>query len=392
LRADLADTRFSLVVGGPFYVLLRRLRLTGPDELPTRRAALVLTLLAWLPPVVLAIAQTLADEGYSGWAIFADPTVYTRYLIAVWMMVATERYAESRLMLLIRQFRDSQILPDDVVPSFFRALARADRLSASPVAEGAILVAVLVWSTLIENYIVEQARVTWEGKLVGDAIVLSWAGQATRFLSNPLFLFLVLRWVWRFAVWTDLLLRISRLRLQLAPLHADRSGGLGFLTVYPTIFNGFVFALSCVIASSILKELDFVRHENQSVWWALAGWLAFSQALLLGPLLVFARPLYQARERALFEYGRLASECHLAFHRKWIEETRSGDELLASSDASAISDLNASVEVIRRLRVLPVDRATAVQLVVAAGAPLIAVVLALIPAVEIARWLAGAIF
>jgi hypothetical protein len=49
----------------------------------------------------------------------------------------------------------------------------------------------------------------WDGQLSDGPVALSWAGQATRFISAPLFLFLVLRWIWRFLVWTALLYRIS---------------------------------------------------------------------------------------------------------------------------------------------------------------------------------------
>ena len=67
-----ADTqeRFSLVTGGPFHSLLRRLGLTGPDQLPTWRAALLLALAAWLLPVPLLVAQSLLDAGYGGWDYF----------------------------------------------------------------------------------------------------------------------------------------------------------------------------------------------------------------------------------------------------------------------------------------------------------------------------------
>ena len=37
---------FSLVIGGPFYALLSRLRLLGADQLPTLGAALTLALIA----------------------------------------------------------------------------------------------------------------------------------------------------------------------------------------------------------------------------------------------------------------------------------------------------------------------------------------------------------
>jgi hypothetical protein len=342
---DPAD-RFSLVLGGPFHAVLRRLGLTGADQLPARRAAIALALLAWLPPALLAVAQSLVDGAYSGWGFFTDWTVPTRYLVAIGVMIATERYADGRIILLTRHFREARLFSDDAVPGFLAALALADRRSSSWLAEGVIVAAALAWSGLTESYVVALAGSSWEGAMVSGEVVLSWAGETARFLSNPLFLFLVLRWFWRFLVWTGLLFRISRLPLQLTPLHPDRSAGLGFLAIYPSIFSGFVFALSCVIASAIIKELGLERHSPETVWFALAGWLAMSLVLFLGPLLVFVRPLYAVRERALLEYGRLATHHHLAFHRKRIGEARSGEDLMGSSDPSSASDLNASVQAV----------------------------------------------
>ena len=84
---------FSLVIGGPFHGLIRRLRLTGPDRLPTGRGALIVALAAWLPPAFLALAQALASGDHSYLGFFGDWMAHTRYLIALATMVATERYA-----------------------------------------------------------------------------------------------------------------------------------------------------------------------------------------------------------------------------------------------------------------------------------------------------------
>jgi hypothetical protein len=139
--------------------------------------------------------------------------------------------------------------------------------------------------------------------------------QSKIYVSNPLFIFLLLRWVWRFAVWALLLFRISRLPLQLTPMHPDRSAGLGFLSINPSIFTGFVFALSCVVASSFLEEMSLEKHDAYTVWVAISVWLAMVLFMFLGPLLVFVGPIYRARERALLDYGRLANQFHLSFHR-----------------------------------------------------------------------------
>jgi hypothetical protein len=246
---------------------------------------------------------------------------------------------------------------------------------------------VLLWSGVISQITVEVLGSGWEGRVVEGTAVLSWAGEAARLFSTPLFLFLVLRWIWRFAVWAVLLHNIARLPLQLMPLHPDRSAGLGFLAIYPSIFNGFVFALSFVVASAMVKDIALEHPGAETVWIALAAWLAFCLAIILGPLLVFVRPLYEVRERALIEYGRLVSQHHLAFHRKWIGEGRNGEDMLGSDDASSAADLNGLIESVQTLRLVPVDFAAILQLLLAAGAPLLAVVLTQIPLGSLIKWI-----
>jgi len=210
--------------------------------------------------------------------------------------------------------------------------------------------------------------------------------------TGILFLFLVLRWIWRFLLWSQLLFRISRLPLRLAPLHPDRSAGLGFLSIYPSIFAGFVFALSCVVAASILKDLALVEHSTRTLWFAIGGWLVLCLGVFIGPLLFFARSLYMERERALLEYGQLASQHQLAFHHKWVIGKRTGAELMGDPDVSSSADLNASFEAIETLRIVPVDRDAVMGLLAAAGVPMLAVVATRIPLVELLKFIAGAVF
>jgi hypothetical protein len=389
--SDNQAARFSLVVGGPFYALLSRLGLTGADQLPTQRAAIALALLAWLPLALLAVAQSVIDSSYSGWGFFTDSTVYTRFLLAIWVMIVTERYADSRTLMLVHEFRDTQLLSDDSKPAFAAALARADRRSSSGFAELLILLVAVAWSTLTTRYAVELAGSSWEGTVAAGEATLSWAGETVRFLSNPLFIFLVLRWFWRFYVWTDLLYRISRLRLQLSPMHPDGSAGLGFLAIYPGIFSGLAFALSCVIASAMLKDIDLVQHSANTVWLALAVWLVAVLIVFIGPLLVFTPVLLAVRDQATIEYGRLADQFHRAFHHKWIEEARSGEDLIGSPDFSPVSGLSTNLQTARKLQMVPVNRSAVVQLVIAAGVPLLAVVVREVPLADIVKWIVGKI-
>ena len=386
------DERFSLVVGGPFHRTLCRLGLTGADQLPTQRAALVLALVAWLLPALLVVGQSFLDDHYTGWEFFSDWIVHTRYLLAIWMMVATERYADDRLSTLAQNFSAANILSHADQPRFKSALINADRRSGSTLAELVILAAVLVWSSFTAHYAVDLGAESWVGTDIAGKSVLSWAGEAARFISTPLFLFLVFRWIWRFLVWSGLLYRISRLSLHLTPLHPDRSAGLGFLANFPGIFSGFVFSLSCVVAAAMVNAIGLGEHSSQTIWFAIAGWLVMLIGLVLGPLLVFVPSLYALRERALIDYGRLASQHHFAFHRKWILENRNGEELLGSPDPSSTADLSATVQFVQQQRFIPVDFPAVFQLVIAAGVPMLAVIVTQVPLTDLVKWIFGTIF
>ena len=50
-------TDFSLVLGGPLYQLFRRARLSGDTLELLRRRILIISLLAWLPLLVLTALQ-----------------------------------------------------------------------------------------------------------------------------------------------------------------------------------------------------------------------------------------------------------------------------------------------------------------------------------------------
>lgn len=380
-----SSPRFSLVVGGPFHALLHRIGGLAGDGLPRPGAAILLAALAFAVPALLVVAEAALADAPAGWSFFRDATVYGRYLIATVVLIGTERYAEGRFELLIHQFRAARIVDDADMPTFQDALALADRRSSSGVAELLILLFVFGFAGWSTRYAAEIVPMAWEGRVVDGQVVLSWAGLGASLFSSPLFLFLVMRWCWRFVVWTTLLFRLSRLPLALSPLHPDHCAGLGFLSIYPSIFTGFVFAASAVIAATVLKELSGVELSSESIGTLLAGWLAIILILFLGPLFVFVPVLRDVRERALLEYGRLTHQHHLAFHRKWLDLGRDGGELLGSSDTSSLADLTTSVALVHDIRVVPIDRFALVQLIGATCLPLMAVVATRIPISELAR-------
>ncbi len=382
--------RFSIVAGGGFHTLLGRLGLLSDDLLPSPAAATGLALLAWSIPALVVAGQSVLDPGYSGWDYFGDATVYARYLVAIYIMVLTERVADERIVLLTRYFRDAELLNVPDRARFALAVRLADRRSGSWRAELVVLIIALACSFVATRLTTEISADTWEGmSRANGETVLSWAGEVSAMTSNALFLFLVFRWLWRFLIWAALLWRASRLPLQLMPLHPDRCGGLGFLTLFPGIFSGLVLALGCVIAASFHKAVPVFTQADPTIWMAVAAWLVLVSVIFLGPLLFFVRPLYIAREAARLQYGRLAHKHHLMFHRKWISGNAHENEILGSADPSSVSDLNASVETALGMITIPLDRNALLLLLGSAAAPLLLVAALQMPLGDLMKLLFG---
>jgi hypothetical protein len=143
--------------------------LTGADLVPTWRAAVLLAVLAWLVPAVATVAQSLSDPRYSGWGYFSDLTAYTSFLVAIGVMIATERYADGRLAILAEHFDKAQLLAGQAVDRFQRALVNADRSSSSSLAETVLLILALLWSGASAWLVVDMSGSGWEGRVVAGS-------------------------------------------------------------------------------------------------------------------------------------------------------------------------------------------------------------------------------
>jgi hypothetical protein len=384
--------RLSLIIGGPFHGLLRWLRLTGADQLAALKAGAVLAAVAWLLPAFLAVLQELLAGDPTGLGYFSDPSSFARFFVGIFALIAVERRADTRLGLVLDNFREARLVTERDLPALGRALDAADRRTSSKFAEATMLTVALVTTGFIFNYTVRVDPGAWEGSLVNSAATFTWAGHGARWFSAPLLQFLGLRWIWRFICWAHLLFRVSRLPLQLSVTHPDRMGGLSFVSLYPPVFNGLVFAVGAALAASFIRDLAVDNISLETVQVLVASWVLFAVVLLVGPLLVFMPCLAALKDGAIVRYGRLAGELQRAFERKWLTGETGGEHLLESSDASAAADANAVVGSIWSLRVVPIELATVISVALAAGIPMLAVLATRMPVEELVRTLLGALF
>ena len=81
---------FSLVLGGPLYQVFRRAHLSGPVLEQLGRRIWVLTLVAWLPLLLLTLASGQAWGSPSALPFLRDIEAQVRLLVALPVLIAAE--------------------------------------------------------------------------------------------------------------------------------------------------------------------------------------------------------------------------------------------------------------------------------------------------------------
>ena len=118
--------------------------------------------------------------------------------------------------------------------------------------------------------------------------------------------------------------------------------------------------------------------------------VAFVLVLLLGPLLLFALQLAQAKRTGLREYGTLAERYVREFDAKWMRRSPpAGEPLVGSADIQSLADLGNSYEVVRTMRLSPITRDAIVRLGAATLAPILPLMLTMMPFEELVKVLFG---
>jgi hypothetical protein len=174
---------------------------------------------------------------------------------------------------------------------------------------------------------------------------------------------------------------IARCELRLVATHPDRCGGIAFIGQYPKTYLMFVFALSSVVASGVLKMVVYGGASMLSFKFALLGMIVFLCLAFVVPLLAFAPVLSALKRKGLSRYGALVSQHNLAFEEKWIDGRQAdmAEGPLGSPDVSSLADLAAGFELVRSMRAVPVTKASIVPLILAALVPLAGVALTQAP-------------
>jgi hypothetical protein len=363
---------FLIARGGPFYELQRRLGLLREDSFRAGSRALLFVGLAWGVPLVLSIVAGNAVGPYEQRPFLLDPWPWTRFFVAVGLLVLIEREVEERLRTHQRQFTLAPLLAPSAFEAAAVAVVKALRRRDSPLAESLCLALAFLASLAPLFGTHEGGSVAWAARTSADGLALTAAGWWSLLVSGPIFGFLALRWFWRHIVWALLLRDLSALELRLVVTHPDGHGGLAFIGRYPNIYAGYVFALSCVIAASVF-QLNLQGGMELTAYGAVMGiWLALVLSLFALPLSAFGRPLKELKMRTL-----LASSAQATRHFRAVERDVLGQNVSATADAESTKaadnpDPSKIFGAAQKCSTLPFSREAWLPISVAALAPLIA--------------------
>ena len=382
---------FSVMLGGPLYQAYRRTHLCGETLELVMRRVMVVTALAWLPLLILSIA----DGRFAGGAqppFLLHIDVHARLLIALPLLIATEAVVHNRLRATVRQFFERGLIPERARPRFEAAIRSALRLRNSTLAE--VLLIAFVYSvgiTVIWRSVAAFPEDTWYG-LAGEGGHLTPAGWWYFLVSLPLFQFLLFRWYYRLLIWAWFLWLVSRSDLQLVPTHPDRCAGLGFLSVSTDSLMPFLFAHGALFAGVTASGILFEGRGLTDYWARLIAATAIVLAVALAPFLVFVPALFRAKRAGLKEYGALAQRYVHEFDRKWLHGEASGEHLLGSGDIQSLADLGNSFQVISGMRMFAINRNTVMLLTLATLLPLAPLVFTVFSPREVAAFIWKGLF
>lgn len=386
-ETHLTSRPFLLMEGGPLFHLEKRMGLIAENAPLRKRIAVLAAVVTWLPLLVLSALQGRAFGHSVVVPFLRDFGAYTRFLLAVPLLILAENLLAPRLAEAAAHFVDSGVVQEKSFKQFDNIVDRQLRLRDSVLAE--VILVILAYIFSIIGFKLTAVHLTsWYATRTDGALSLTWAGWWLTAFCTPLFQFLALRWLWRLFLWFQFLGRVQDLDLQLYPTHADEAGGLGFVGEAQRFFGILLLAFSVGSAGVLANDIVYDKVPLRNFLPAIGVYVVTALIILIGPLLLFAGTLLKTKREGLREYGTLSTAYSGEFYRKWILLRDANREpLLGTEDIRSLADLGNSYALVQKMKAMPIDPLTILHLVIASLLPMIPLLLTVMPLKDILKLL-----
>ena len=332
-----------------------------------KRCALAVGL-TWLPVAALALWFGEFGGGIVATNFFADFAAYAQFLIAMPLFVLAEPIVDSSTCEAARQFIACGIIKPEDRPRLYHlhALIKRARTSYWPDIAGIVIAYALSLAILVPEFGSNPAP-SWHVKTYDAWRTLTPAGGWEFLIALPLLNYTWLRFAWKILLWIFYLERVTRMRLELHPTHADLTGGIGFISEAQSRFAIFILAYGISnVAATVGYEMTILHYDlsTMPVWGPLLGFTIGAPLLFTLPLFMFTRQLYRSKRRALAVYRARVTEHSRHVEKRWL--AKAGSEQSAPEevrDLAELSTLAAMFTRIEHMRVVPFDMRSFSQLV-----------------------------
>src|SRR6201993_5246208 len=382
---------FSLVLGGPIFQLFRKAHLEGNHLELLRRRIVIITVFVWLP--LLLLSAFASPAGHAGRLSFLrDVEVHARFLIALPVLIGAELLVHLRMRPVVRRFVERRIVLPRDLPRFESAIQSAIRLRNSIPIELGLLLAVYSFGLWFLPNRVGLDSSTWYANS-GGRWNLTPAGFWYVFVSIPIVQFILLRWYLRLFIWFRFLWQVSRMGINLIPIHPDRCGGLAFLGKSAYAFGPILFAQGAMLAGLVASRVLYRGESLTSFKLQIGGFIAFFVLAILGPLLMFTPGMARAKSKGLGDYGLLAPRYAPTSEQKGIcRYPAPPEEFLGAADIQSLADLGNSYAFVREMRAVPFGLEDVSRLAIATAAPLLPLLLTIFSPEELIMRIIKVIF
>ena len=380
--------------GGPLLRWERSLGFIKPVGAQVGRRILIAVAIGWLPLAVLAAVELLISSDASAKSFFYDFAVHARFLIAIPVLIFAESECVPRLGNIVKHFVETGLIIESDKTRFGAAVSSTRRMLNSPISVAVIVVLAYGAVATVAYYSSTDLLPAWRRPGAAAVPWRSLPGWWNVLVSLPLFLIILLGWLWRIALWARFLFLMSRLDLRLIPGHPDGAGGLKFIALSIRGFRLVSFALGAVVAGSLMNRqmqqaLDLAEFRNLAI-----GLIVFLLLVIAGPLTIFLRKLRRTKMQGFFEYGGLARAIGIQFEEKWLRPPSKVDwTSLGVQDFSATTDLYSVADNAYAIRELPFGVKDLIgPIVISALLPFLPLALMAVPIEEVLRRLVQVLF
>lgn len=368
---------FYLSRGGFFYRLMLRTGLVEENRYQTWRRIAIFVSFTWFPLFILSAFEGALAGGNTQPPFLLDPGPYGKYLFALPLIVVADSIIDRLLAPVFQYLETSGLLADEMRTRFRGAHTELTRRRDSVWAEVALIVLALVLSLSVllgfSDMSVGKEVSSWAWKVSGESRRVTIAGWWYLLVSAPILQFLIYRWFWRLLIWIGFLYRISRIRLALQPSHSDLAGGLGPLGSAQNAFGIVFVAVGAMMSSALAHDILLEGRKFIEVQPEVGIFVVSSVAVIVAPLFLFSAQLFQAKRRALQDYGILQYQLSQDFNKNWIVDK--GKDLVNSVQPSAMADYNVVYETVKDMRIVPVKPKGAIILALVLVAPFLPLIL-----------------